>query len=268
MKTSIPPRPKRKLGQNFLCDQNILQKIIEFIQPQSTDFIVEIGAGTGALTALLDSRAGQVIAVELDEDLLPYLQNLSNTRVLPVDIRKVDFCTFYPEGKIRVAGNLPYYISSSILTSLIVQRQCIQDMILMFQEEVAQRITAPPGDSEYGYLSVIAQYYCDIRRGFKINKNCFVPKPDIESRILRFTFRTETAIAFEEYSSFLEKAFSQRRKKLRNNLLRTITIQPGTLDNIFTDLGLASDVRAQNLSPAQYEQLIVATRNAQEGSTQ
>ena len=264
MKTSIPPRPKRKLGQNFLCDQNILQKIVEYIHPQSTDFIVEIGAGTGALTSRLASLAGQVIAVELDADLLPYLQNLPNTRVIHLDIRKVDLCSLHPEGKIRIAGNLPYYISSNILTSLILQQECIHDMTLMFQEEVAQRIMAPPGDSEYGYLSVIAQYYCEIRKGFKINRNCFVPKPDIESRILRFHFRTDAAIHFEEYSSFLEKAFSQRRKKLRNNLLRTIHIQPERLDKIFTELGLASDVRAENLSPAQYEQLIAAIRNSQQ----
>ena len=262
MKTPIPPLPKRKLGQNFLCDQNILQKIIEFIQPQPTDFFVEIGSGTGALTSLLASRAAHVVAVELDADLLPYLQNLPNTRVLHLDIRKLDLSSLHPEGKLRIAGNLPYYISSNILTSLILQQQSIHDMTLMFQEEVAQRITAPPGDSEYGYLSVIAQYYCDIRKGFKINKNCFVPKPDIESRILRFTFSKAAAIGFGEYSSFLEKAFSQRRKKLRNNILRTINIQPAQLDKIFTELGLASDVRAENLSPDQYEQLIVAIRDA------
>jgi 16S rRNA (adenine1518-N6/adenine1519-N6)-dimethyltransferase len=265
VKTSIPPHPKRKLGQNFLCDQNILRKIVDFIGPDSNDWIVEIGAGTGALTSQLATRAEQIIAVELDPDLLPYLQNLPNTRVVHQDIRKVDLCALHPERSIRVAGNLPYYISSNILTALILQQKCISDMTLMFQEEVAQRITAPPADSEYGYLSVLAQYYCEIRKGFKINRNCFVPKPDIESRILRFTFRDDRAIEFAEYSSFLEKAFSQRRKKLRNNLLRTVNIRPEELDPIFAELSLASDVRAENLSPDQYERLILAIKNSPGG---
>lgn len=267
MKTPIPPYPKRKLGQNFLCDQNILRKIVEFIAPKPDETFVEIGAGTGALTALIGPLAAMVIAVELDPELLPYLQNLPNTTVLHSDIRKADLCSFVHTGQVRVIGNLPYYISSNILTSLILQRQCIRDMTLMFQEEVAHRIAAPPGDPEYGYLSVIAQYYCNIKKGFKINKNCFVPKPDIESRILRFDFRADTRIDFEEYSAFLEKAFSQRRKKLRNNLLRTIKVPAHSLDAIYATLQLPEDVRAENLSAKQYEQLILELRPLRAGQS-
>ncbi|MCI0414296.1 16S rRNA (adenine(1518)-N(6)/adenine(1519)-N(6))-dimethyltransferase RsmA [bacterium] len=260
MKTPIPPAPKRRLGQNFLCDQNILRKIIDFIHPTAGDFFVEIGAGTGALTALLTPHVARLIAVELDADLLPYLQNIPDITLLHSDIRKVDLCEIRADGKIRVTGNLPYYISSNILTSLILQRKCIQDMTLMFQEEVAHRITAPPSDPDYGYLSVITQYYCNIRKGFKINKNCFVPKPEIESRVLRFEFRTEPAIQFEEFASFLEKAFSQRRKKLRNNLLRALPIPAPSLDRTFDELQLSQDVRAENLSAVQYEKLILRLR--------
>ena len=260
MKTPIPPRPKRKLGQNFLCDQNILRKIVEFIAPSPEDVVVEIGAGTGALTTQLAPAVSKLLAVELDPDLLPYLTSLPNTTVLHKDIRKVDLCLIHPGEKIRVVGNLPYYISSNILTSLILQRPCIRDMTMMFQEEVAHRITAPSGDPEYGYLSVIAQYYCEIKKGFKINKNCFVPKPDIESRILRFEFHDQKLLDFEEYSTFIEKAFSQRRKKLRNNLMRELDFAPDQLDAIFGELGLAADVRAENLSATQYEQLILRLR--------
>ena len=255
MKTSIPSRPKKKLGQNFLCDLNILHKIADFIAPQTEDFFVEIGSGTGALTGLLAPLVDHLVAVELDAGLIPYLQNIPNTTVLHSDIRKVDLCSWKPSGKIRIAGNLPYYISSNILTSLIRQRECLSDLTLMFQEEVAHRITAPPGDPEYGYLSVVAQYYCEIRKGFKINRNCFVPRPDIESRIMRFDFREDAEIGFEEYCSLLEKAFSQRRKKLRNNLLRTLPVSPESLDGIFRNLHLAPDIRAENLSAKQYEQL-------------
>ena len=254
MKTPIPSSPKKRLGQNFLCDQNMLAKIAAFIHPAPNEFIVEIGAGTGALTSLLAPESGRYVAVELDADLLPYLQHIPNVEILHQDIRDVDLCSL--SHTLRIVGNLPYYISSNILTHLISQRRCIQDMVLMFQEEVAQRIIAPPSDPDYGYLSVIAQYYCHIVKGFKIHKNCFVPRPEIESRILRFDFRPEAQLDFHELSDFLGKAFSQRRKKLRNNLLRTLSIDALRIDTIFKDLGLTENVRAENLSPSLYEALI------------
>ena len=255
MKTAIPASPKRKLGQNFLCDQNMLAKIAAFIHPSLSDFLVEIGAGTGALTTLLAPQSVGYIAVELDADLLPYLENIPNVRVLHQDIRDVDLCSL--SQQIRVVGNLPYYISSNILTHLISQRQCIQDMTLMFQEEVAQRIIALPSVPDYGYLSVIAQYYCRIEKGFKIHKNCFVPRPEIESRILHFEFRDDAKLDFDQLADFLSKAFSQRRKKLRNNLLRTLNIDSVRLDAIFKELDLTENVRAENLSAKQYEELIL-----------
>jgi 16S rRNA (adenine1518-N6/adenine1519-N6)-dimethyltransferase len=254
MKTPIPPSPKKKLGQNFLCDQNMLAKIAAFVHPGDADFLVEIGAGTGALTSLLAPLAGQYVAVEFDADLLQHLQNIPKVQVLHQDIRAVDLCAFLT--KVRVVGNLPYYISSNILTHLISQRQCLRDMTLMFQEEVAQRIIAPPSVPEYGYLSVISQYYCRIEKGFKIHKNCFVPRPEIESRVLRFEFREDAPLKFDELSDFLSKAFSQRRKKLRNNLLRTLSIDAARLDVIFEELGLPENIRAENLSAKQYEELI------------
>jgi len=249
----------------------MLLKIVDFIRPQSSEAILEIGAGTGALTSLLAPQTARYFAVELDADLLPYLEGIQNAQILHDDIRNIDLCALEPDPtlvgpasapatggyrKIRVIGNLPYYVSSSILTWLISQRRCIQDMTLMFQEEVAQRILAAPSDSDYGYLSVVAQYYCNILKGFKIHKNCFVPRPEIESRILRFEFRSEGTLDFEELTDFLSKAFSQRRKKLRNNLLRTLAIDAARLDAIFQELGLHENIRAENLSPVQYEKLI------------
>jgi 16S rRNA (adenine1518-N6/adenine1519-N6)-dimethyltransferase len=255
-KTPIPPSPKKKLGQNFLCDQNILLKIVDFIQPVPTDVLLEIGAGTGALTALIAPQSSRFLAVELDQDLLPYLEKIPSTEILHQDIRQIDLCAIQSNHTIRVIGNLPYYISSNILMWLIAHRSCIQDMVLMFQEEVAQRILASPSDSDYGYLSVVAQYFCKIDRGFKIHKNCFVPRPEIESRILRFEFRRDAQLQFDELTEFLAKAFSQRRKKLRNNLLRTLSVDAIKLDGIFKDMALDENIRAENLSPSQYEQLI------------
>ena len=210
----IPVQPKKSLGQNFLQDNNVIEKLIRFIQPSKTDSFVEIGAGTGALTSRLAPIAGRIVAVEIDKGLIPFLDQIPSVEVLNEDIRKVNLQTFYTGNKLRAVGNLPYYISTSILTSLIQQREFLQDMILMFQEEVAQRILAPPSTSEYGLLSVLAQYYCVIEKGFRISRNCFQPKPDIESRVLRFSFRKEPLHSYDTYMKFLAHAFSQRRKKL------------------------------------------------------
>jgi len=243
----------------------MLLKIAEFIQPDSKDIIVEIGAGTGALTSLLAPQTARYFAVELDSDLLPYLQSIPEIDILHQDIRNVDLCAIQGglplERKIRIIGNLPYYVASNILMWLISQRACIHNMTLLFQEEVAQRILAPPSDSDFGYLSVISQYYCNIQKGFKIHKNCFIPRPEIESRILRFEFLPDTQIPFDELTDFLAKAFSQRRKKLRNNLLRTLALEPDSLDEVFHELGLDENVRAENLSPGQYEELIIRLQN-------
>lgn len=256
MKTPIPLNPKRRLGQNFLQDNNVIEKLVRFIQPVPEDRTLEIGAGTGALTARLAPLVSRLIAVEIDASLLPYLNQIPSVETLHADIRKIDLQTMTAGQKIRVVGNLPYYISTSILTSLIEQRESIRDMILMFQEEVARRIAAPPSDSEYGLLSVLAQYYCEIEKGFRISRNCFKPKPEIESRVLHFTFRSGRLLPFNEYMDFLAAAFSQRRKKLRNNLLRTMSILPDSLDAIFKKMKIDENARAENLSAPQYEQLI------------
>jgi 16S rRNA (adenine1518-N6/adenine1519-N6)-dimethyltransferase len=156
---------------------------------------------------------------------------------------------------LRILGNLPYYISTSILTSLIRQRGSIKDMVLMFQEEVAQRILAPLSDSEYSLLSVLSQYFCSIDKGFKVSKNSFRPVPEIDSRVLHFRFREDATVGFDEYLSLLQKAFSQRRKKLRNNLIRELKIDPDRVDAIFRELGISENVRAENLTPKQFEEL-------------
>jgi len=258
MKVPIPPQPHRKLGQNFLRDENIAQKIVRFIEPSGADVMLEIGAGTGALTALLASQVSRFVAVEIDHSLLPYLQQIPNAEVIHQDIRKVEVCSIAPEIPLRIIGNLPYYISTSILTMLIEQRNCIADMVLMFQEEVAQRILASPSDPDYGMLSVLSQYFCKIEKGFRISRNCFVPRPDIESRVLRFHFRDETRVAFQQYSDFLASAFSERRKKLRNNLLRHRDISAVKLDAAFADLKIPENARAENLTPQQFEHLILS----------
>jgi 16S rRNA (adenine1518-N6/adenine1519-N6)-dimethyltransferase len=266
MKVLIPAQPKRKLGQNFLRDQNVLHKIIEFIDPKPDDLILEIGGGTGALTSHL---SGHILVVEIDESLIPFLQNIEGVTVIHDDIRNLNLAKLplpvrgkgesRGERSLRVVGNLPYYISTPILSFLLENGKFIRDMALMFQEEVADRIVAKPSESEYSLMSVLSQYYCEIDRGFRITRNCFVPRPDVDSRILRFRFQTGWKLEYRQYHDFLAKAFSQRRKKLRNNLLRTLDITSERLDSIFAEMGLGENDRAENLTPRQYERLILET---------
>jgi 16S rRNA (adenine1518-N6/adenine1519-N6)-dimethyltransferase len=257
MRVPIPPQPKRKLGQNFLYDENVIAKIIAFIRPKAMDHILEIGGGTGALTAPLAPLVQHLVVVELDPRLVPHLQSIPGVVVVQDDIRKVSICTLKQKTRWRVVGNLPYYISTSILTTLLRQRACLDDMILMFQDEVAQRIIAPPSDAEYGMLSVLAQYFCSVQKGFRISRNSFIPKPDVESRILRFQLKTGKLLDYDLFASFLADAFSQRRKKLRNNLMRTRGIEASRLDVIFASVDIPLDARAENLSAQQYETLII-----------
>jgi 16S rRNA (adenine1518-N6/adenine1519-N6)-dimethyltransferase len=261
MSVSIPPHPRHKWGQNFLKDQNILLKLAAFCEPSPSDIVVEIGAGTGALTELLAPSVERLIAVEVDESLLPYLHKIPGVEVVHADIRRTDVCTFAREKSIRVISNLPYYISTAILTSLIARRGCIVDMVLMFQEEVGQRILASPATPNYSMLSVVAQYFCKIEKGFKISRNSFAPKPEIDSRVLRFLPKKNTAIPYQTFADFVAKAFSQRRKKLRNNLMRALEVSPSQIDEAFAKLNIEPGARAENLTPDQYEELILALRH-------
>jgi 16S rRNA (adenine1518-N6/adenine1519-N6)-dimethyltransferase len=245
-----------RLGQNFLQDKNVIQKISNYFSPKSEDVVLEIGAGRGALTRIVAPQVAKYFAVEIDAALIPELKQIPNIEVINRDFLEVDLALINPDKKLRVLGNLPYYISTAILTRLIRQKNWIEDMVLMFQEEVAQRILAPTSDSEYSLLAVMSQYYCEIDKGFRVSKNCFKPMPEIESRVMHFKFKAKVKIEVNEYVSLLQKAFSQRRKKLRNNLLRELQIDADRLDSIFRKMNISENVRAENLTPQQFEELI------------
>ena len=246
MRTPVPLRPKHKLGQNFLVDANVLDKIVSYINPKPEDHIVEIGAGTGALTTRLAPRVERMIAVELDADLIPVLNAISSVEVIHHDVLKLDFHKLKQDRQLRVVGNLPYYISTAIVSHMLQHRDALQDMILMFQEEVAQRIISPPSHHEYGFISVAVQYFCKIEAGFRVSQNCFVPRPQIQSRVLHFEFNPDLKLSYDEYTAFLSIAFAHRRKKLRNNLLRGLQITPERLDRAFQDLAIEETARAEN----------------------
>ena len=238
-------------------DKNIIHKISGYFNPKSDDVVLEIGAGRGALTRMIAPQVAKLFAIEIDAALIPELQQIPNIEVINKDFLEVDLGSINPDKKIRILGNLPYYISTAILTRLIRQKNWIEDLVLMFQEEVAQRILAPTSDSEYSLLAVMSQYYCDIDKGFRVSKNCFKPMPEIESRVMHFKFKADVKIEVNEYISLLQKAFSQRRKKLRNNLMRELELDSDRVDAIFKEMNIAENVRAENLTPHQFEQLIL-----------
>ncbi len=222
-------KARKRFGQNFLHDANVIRKIVAAIQPRPEDCLVEIGPGLGALTTPLLARVAAMEVVELDRDLLPGLPLLPNGDKLTIhaaDALKFDFARAAfaerPAGqRLRIVGNLPYNISSPLIFHLLGFREQIQDMHFMLQKEVVERLAAPPGHSNYGRLSVMVQSCCKVEHLFNVSRHCFNPAPKVESAIVRLTPHRESpfAIASEEhFAALVKQAFAQRRKTLRNNL--------------------------------------------------
>ncbi len=219
-------RAKRSLGQNFLVGSHYPQRIVQSISPQAHETLIEIGPGRGALTELLVESGARVIAIELDRDLIPQLSQrfagAANFNLIEADALKVDFCSLIaPAETARVVANLPYYVSTPILRRLIEQRRCLREMTLMLQREVVERISAAPGGKEYGYLSVLAQFYCQTEKLFDVPPGAFRPPPKVYSSVIRLQVRPHPAAPVDDERLFLElikTLFSQRRKTILNNL--------------------------------------------------
>lgn len=221
-------RAKKRFGQNFLVDANVIDKIIHSINPAADDHIIEIGPGLGALTQPLLNALNRLDVIELDRDVVPELHKLAGNERLHVhniDVLVFDFTAFrqsnFEQQKLRIIGNLPYNISTAVLFHLIKHRNIIQDLHFMLQKEVVERIAATAGTHEYGRLSVMMQLYFKISPLFTVAPQCFRPVPRVESAIVRLTPRTELLITLNEHDAFADlvrQAFSQRRKTLKNTL--------------------------------------------------
>jgi len=229
---SIPP--KKSLGQNFLVDENAALSIIEAADIEDYDTVVEIGPGHGVLTRELAEQARRVIAIELDDRLIvelgEKLSDLKNLEIVHADALKYPFGEL-PE-KVKVVANLPYYISTPIISRLIEARDKVSLMVLMLQKEVAERISAPPGGKEYGYLSVMVQLYTRPETLFIVPNTSFRPVPKVDSAVVRLEVLDTTLAPCRDLAlleHIVSAAFSQRRKTLRNNLKST---------GLFTDEGI------------------------------
>ncbi len=221
-------RFQKKFGQNFLIDEHVLKKIIAAAQIGPADFVLEIGPGIGTLTQHLAYAAGEVAAVEIDRNLLPVLEETlsgyDNVTVIHEDILKLDILSLIQEKNggrpIKVAANLPYYITTPIIMGLFEKHLPIESLTVMVQKEVADRMSASPGSKNYGALSLAVQYYAEPYLAANVPQNCFMPRPDVASAVVRLTARKEKQPVKDEQQMFrlIRAAFSQRRKTLMNAL--------------------------------------------------
>lgn len=225
------PFAKRSLGQNFLTDPNYIRKIIAAVDPKPDDHIIEIGPGRGALTEQLVSGGTSVIAVELDRDLTNLLREEfsehKSFRVFEVDALEVNFKSLIADDpefgisdlkSIKLVANLPYYISTAILQRLAEQREVFSELVLMFQKEVVDRITAMPGDSERGFLTAIAEASFEIERLFDVPPSAFRPQPKVWSSVVRLVPKKREIADEAAFRQMLSVAFAQKRKTIFNNL--------------------------------------------------
>lgn len=230
---SRPPmhRARKRFGQNFLRDPGIISRIVRSIGPRPGDRLVEIGPGQGALTEPLLEAAGRLEVIELDRDLIPGLRvqffAYPDFVIHEGDALKFDFRALRGEGKpLRVVGNLPYNISTPLIAHLLEAGDAIADMHFMLQKEVVDRLAAEPGGADWGRLSVMAQYRCRVDALFVVPPEAFVPRPKVDSAIVRLAPHAELPYPASDealLATLVREAFGQRRKTLRNNLKGRIT---------------------------------------------
>ena len=249
-------RARKRFGQNFLHDPGVIQRIIQVIGPQPGEKLVEIGPGQGAITLPLLKACHQLHVVELDRDLIaPLAQQAAGVGELLIhqnDALRFDFSSLADGQRLRIVGNLPYNISTPLLFHLLSQSGSIQDMHFMLQKEVVDRMAASPGGSDYGRLSVMIQYHCQVQPLFRIGPGAFNPAPKVDSAFVRLTPWTTLPVTVDDYEQFknlVRQAFSQRRKTLRNTLKTLLD------ENAIRAAGVDPGIRPENVTLEQYAAL-------------
>ncbi len=222
-------KARKRFGQNFLHDAGVIQRIVQAISPQAGQRLVEIGPGQGAITLPLLEACRKLEVVELDRDLIQPLADkaagVGELTIYQHDVLKFDFQKLAGDEQLRVVGNLPYNISTPLLFHLISQASAIQDMHFMLQKEVVDRMSAEPGNGDYGRLSVMIQYHCKVDPLFRVKSGAFTPAPKVDSAIVRLTPWQQPPAQLDELSDLsvlVRTAFSQRRKTLRNTLKKLL----------------------------------------------
>lgn len=259
---------QKKFGQNFLIDEHVLGKIIRSAEITEDDFVVEIGPGIGTLTQYLAASAREVAAIEIDDALIPILEDTlsayDNVTVIHEDVLKVDLCKLAEEkngGKpIKVVANLPYYITTPIIMGLFENHVPVESITIMVQKEVADRMKTGPGSKDYGALSLAVQYYAKPELVANVPPNCFMPRPRVGSAVIRLTRHTEVPVEAEDEKlmfQIIRASFNQRRKTLVNGLGNApeLHIPKEITTEVLEEMGLSASVRGEALTLAQFAEL-------------
>lgn len=260
---------KKSLGQNFLIDQNVLHNIVSAAELDETKGALEIGPGIGALTQQLAKRAGKVVAVEIDQRLLPMLEETlapyPQAEVVHGDVLKVDLQALFKDkfqdvSKVSVVANLPYYVTTPILMKLLEERLPLENIVVMIQKEVAERMAAKPGGKEYGSLSIAVQYYCEPEVVAIVPQTVFIPQPNVDSAVIKLKVREKPAVEVEDEAFFfdvMQASFVQRRKTIYNNLAAKYFDKESkpALERLLLDAGIAPSRRGETLSIEEYAKL-------------
>ena len=270
----------KSLGQNFLTDQSVIERIVAASEAGSEDLVIEIGPGMGVLTREVAEAAGKVVAIEVDARLIPILRSTlalcGNVVVVHEDVMKTDIQELIRRERtlsdgteaehVRIVGNLPYYITTPILMKLLEERLDISSITIMVQKEVAERIASPPGSRTYGALSVAVQYFCDVEYVVDVPKEVFIPVPKVDSAVLHLRLRSEPPVDLLSEKLFFDcvkKSFGQRRKTLHNALTGVCGLDKQQTGALLLACGIDPARRAETLSLSEFAAL--ANRLAQPG---
>lgn len=258
----------KKLGQNFLIDDNVIEEISNVAGIDKNDLVIEVGPGLGTLTSKLLEKAGKVIAVELDEKMLKILNErfklydnfvLVNNDILQVNLKELINENKKDFSKVKVVANLPYYITTPIIMKLLEDRLEIDSITVMIQKEVADRITARPGDKLSGAITYSVDYYAEAKNAIFVSKESFIPSPEVDSEVIKLQIRNIPAVEVDNEELFfkvIKASFMQRRKTLINGLTNSgIITDKEKIKNIFEEIGIDIGIRGEKLSIEQFAKL-------------
>ncbi|BDG30324.1 16S rRNA (adenine(1518)-N(6)/adenine(1519)-N(6))-dimethyltransferase RsmA [Parageobacillus thermoglucosidasius] len=266
---------KKSLGQNFLIDTNILRKIVDVAGLSRETGAIEIGPGIGALTEQLARRAKKVVAFEIDQRLLPILEDTlspyENVRIIHQDVLKADIHRVIAEeftdaADIMVVANLPYYVTTPIIMKLLTDNLPIRGIVVMLQKEVADRISAQPGTKDYGSLSIAIQYYTEAEKIMTVPRTVFIPQPNVDSAVIRLIKRKQPPVDVDDESFFFQvvrASFAQRRKTILNNLISNLPngkARKEKIERILTENGIDPRRRGETLAMEEFAALSNALR--------
>ena len=244
---------KKKFGQNFLIDSNVVKKIVACANINKETTAIEIGPGLGSMTELLCDSAKKVICFEIDHDMVNILTNelnKDNLEIIGKDFLKVDLKDYIKdEERIIVVSNLPYYITTPII-SKILEDNIVSEIYVMVQDEVADRLVSDAGSKEYGSLSVLIRYYSNAKYEFKVSRNCFYPSPNVDSAIVSMKkCKKDYGLNNEaNFLKFVQDIFAMRRKTLINNVLNKYSVKREKIEDILKEMGLDPNVRSESLN--------------------